>query len=85
MSIEKCYIEDEEYVWFPRLSGDPDIGLRLDSIKGVKPDPENKEFSFVLYSKGLGHLRAFELAKSVARTIWGKGNFKKKKGTYVPK
>ena len=80
-----CYF-DGDYIGFPRRdSFEDDIFLKADSITGVKPDPKKEDYSIVLYSEGKMGLRAFEPAERVARTLWGKGNFKKKKGMYMSK
>lgn len=84
-NYDPCYLKGE-YIGFPRRdSFEDDILMKADSITGVKPDPMNEDFSIVLYSNREHGLRAFEPAKNVARTLWGKGNFKKKKGVYIPK
>ena len=83
-TMEKAYIEGER-IWFPRRTGDHDVGIKAESITGVKHDSGNKNFSIVLYQDDVGKLRVYEPAKSVAQTLWGKGNFKKKKGIYMPK
>ena len=83
MKALKAYKGKFKYIWFPRRTGDDDIGIKMDSVKMIKPDPNNKDFSIVYYNER--NLRAFEPAESVARTLWGNGKYKKQKGAYVPK
>ena len=84
---DPCYIEGE-YIWFPRKSGDQDLGLKKELVFAVEPNQENDNFSIVHYTGGVKKqrvLKVYEPAKRVARTLWGKGNFKKKKGMYMSK